>query len=787
MAHITELFYEGISLDLYADKNLKYTLQVNDLAEVKDRQASFTDAYDLPKTPKNIQALRGLGLPSDTSREPYRKPSCQIKIDGFDFVVNGWIKIKETDEDFKVAVFSGIINFFKAIENKTLGTDLDLSEINHDKTVPVVKASQLNPFYKYLIADYNGKTHYGTDDLIVNIDYLIPSANIKYLWDKVFERFGFEYTGSIFDSSDFLNLWITYPKGILDTDTTPVENRTGSINYTQSSPYMTGMGEFGDHLTIIQSGKYQFGLTFTLSGISNVTLSGNPLKFQIWRNSVKEWEESATANGVYNLSALINYNTGDDLYFRWGWEVPGNYALTIDYDIDTAIFNVANYSFNEEFKDFQITDFVKEIFNRFALTPFADEFTNIIDFRLLTERIKAEKIVDWSAKYIERTGESYLFDDYAKENIFSYQYNDKESTHSNGSIYINNQNLKESKKVYESKTYSPEKDFAPYQLGASTVNVRTFKIYDKDIKEKNGVQEISYKGLDKRFHFIKATAAVNSFQIGTELLGEDETATDFFMGEFSDQDWQSLINKFYPDLKALLNDSRIHSIDLYLDMMDLLLLDLKAIYYFEQEQQYYILNKLSFDDDRAKGDFIRINSDTETVIPEEPSESPILKISWMDGLSYPLTGTASSIDMQISQIYSPAEDPILSVEWQKLAFSWTDLGTGVTPYTATLVDGVNRYRLKGTLTTGQIVSNELQYTKIVLPPCLRFRFGYTGTAPGQDGSVIYKDCDNLTRQADLTWEESDGRYYEIELCALSIINLTGFVTDVTNYGDQPPC
>ena len=45
----------------------------------------------------------------------------------------------------------------------------------------------------------------------------MPSVKVKYLWDKIFTEFGYTYSGSVFDTFDFNNLWMTYPKGILST------------------------------------------------------------------------------------------------------------------------------------------------------------------------------------------------------------------------------------------------------------------------------------------------------------------------------------------------------------------------------------------------------------------------------------------------------------------------------------------------------------------------------------------------------------------------------------------
>ena len=226
--YINDIIIDGVSLDMSPEEYLDFTAQVNTIAAVASRQASFTPSYRLPKTAKNIRALQGLGLKSDSSVIPYQKPNCALLIEGFTFIVKGWLNVKETTENyFSIYIYSGIINFFKAIENKNLG-DLNLSEIDHIKSLATVVASFTNPNYKYLITDYNGLTHYGANDEIINTDYLIPSVLVKYLWDKIFSTYGFTYEGSVFSIEDFTNLWLTYPKTIAVDDTDVLKEDEGS-------------------------------------------------------------------------------------------------------------------------------------------------------------------------------------------------------------------------------------------------------------------------------------------------------------------------------------------------------------------------------------------------------------------------------------------------------------------------------------------------------------------------------------------------------------------------------
>jgi hypothetical protein len=65
--------------------------------------------------------------------------------------------------------------------------------------------------------------------------------------------------------------------------------------------------------------------------------------------------------------------------------------------------------------------------------------------------------------------------------------------------------------------------------------------------------------------------------------------------------------KYYNNIKILLDDFRLHKFRLNLDCIDINTLDLDKVYYFEQEQQYYILNRLTYENGKiSAGEFYRI-------------------------------------------------------------------------------------------------------------------------------------------------------------------------------------
>ena len=65
----------------------------------------------------------------------------------------------------------------------------------------------------------------------------------------------------------------------------------------------------------------------------------------------------------------------------------------------------------------------------------------------------------------------------------------------------------------------------------------------------------------------------------------------------------------------------------------------------------------------------------------------------------------------------------------------------------------------------------------IIQTCNTYQFGYAGANPGDTGIVDFINCDDINTQVALTWEESDGRYYNITICAKEILSINSFVTD----------
>lgn len=778
---ITHIWINGKKWDLYSDTDIKYTLQVNDVSELKDRQASFTNSFSCPKTPNNIQIADGLGATSDSSRFPYEKRLCQVKVDGFDLIARGWVNITETDDEYKIFIYSGIIEFFKTIENVNIG-DLDLSEIDHVKNLDTVLASFSNPNYRYLITDYNGQTHYGPNDEIINIDYLVPSALVKYLWDKIHSTYQFTYSGSIFDSSDFKNLFISYPKFIAVNETEdPLEgefNRyidlftsAGNEDRYYRTLFFSGL-EDSKTFTAAEKGNYQIvidientfqnDLEATVRYLLSINQEDLPLIDRT--NSILLQEKSAKTD-TFQIKTVIPLNAGDVISFYDYMKMNGYLKWNTSIKITIAKLIPGTTSFTKAFSDFSISDFIKEVVNHFGLTIFPNESTKELKYLTISERMNFENTIDWSEKYLSRKNEEYVYSYYAQKNIFSFKYDDSEASFNNGSININNANIADKKVIFTSRTFSPEKDLTEFFTGTSGVQlVEVFKLYNKEVNRKEGETEIKYKGLENRFHFLREKTLATTVKIGSEALIQEETVYSIPIATFDGLDWRTLLNKNYNEFGRILNDSRLHNIELNLNTIDCLQLDLAALYYFKQEQQYYILNRLNFNSDRATGEFVRVKNQFEKTVIEEPEVETYIKISWLDGTTTPKAGKESQIMINIASMSYPNTNELISFDWERFDGStWNSLGAGNSPYSASLIEGVQKFRMKAIAEDDTIVySNILQYDRLVID-CRSYRATSIGNS-GDDLTAIFMDCEGAMKSLS-TYATSSNQFLELSFCA----------------------
>lgn len=641
-----ELYLNNQLCDLNQSDPIQYNFQVNDIGDVESRQTTFTNTISLPRTKRNTMIFEGLGLVGDTSILPYQKINASLFEDTIPVIYNGWAIVNNTDDSYNLNLYSGIIDLFKAIENKTIGTDLDISETEHNKDLYSVYNSFQNEYYRYIIADYNGKSHLSIrGEYFVNIEYLIPSIRCKYLIEKIQETFGFTFIGSVFSNPKYLNWWMTYPKPSpeISEEITidPVLVSTGSVLNLVNPLYDDGISyiDLNNGFNAIE-GEWLNDKEYKVekAGTYNIKYKGDGLAKYYWEEPNDQIDPRRIDNRTPNLTLCINGNQTNKKIYMDNKDLEINFSVNIgdvisfvyveiyenrpSWGLNELIIDNFNFSifqislgvisFKDALIDFGIKDFFKEFLWQFGLTPIPLKDNKVL-FLTTDERINAE-VVNWTDKFNGRINEEYVYNNYAQRNNFKYKYNTENSNYNDGFLKVNNQNLEDEFDSIQSKIYTVEKDKINFPVSSTQkFDSNVYMIWQKEVQEKedengNPTTEIKYKDLSNRYYFIRSKENQNEINLSYERINDSIKVPGFAQEDYSDLSFSEIIKNEYLSLDSLINNSRKHFIKLKnLTPVDIQNLRFDVVYYFEQEQQYYILNKLPYQNAKENiGEFIRV-------------------------------------------------------------------------------------------------------------------------------------------------------------------------------------
>lgn len=598
-----------------------------------------------------------VGNVGNQSMLPYRKASCDVvDVDtGQHLIYRGWAVLKETTEDYSLVIYDGIIDFYKAIENLTI-TEIGVSDLNHTKNIDNIIETWDDTTlpYRYNLADYNGKNL--TIDSYPNIDFQVPSASVKYIWNRIFSFLGWTYSGSIFNHEKFINLWLSYPKPVsLETPIfSPVTEQFGAY-VTNVVEYSVGNGLFYGSSTscvflpdtstaaidpdyyvfptgVVEAGLYRYSFTaavFELASDTAGVITSSRVMIQV-RNSLgvvsTNYVDISTANykdiylnvGERVIISLIRMDSNLNLVANI---TPSSASFLSGGPVTTTVVKIEGYSlgFDQAFIDYKVTDFVREILVNFGLTPFKDKYSKNVKFLTSAELLQSANVIDWSDKNPVWLGEQYILGKYAKRNLFKYKYNDENLKHNNGFITIDNENLNEEATIFQSKIFSPERLKSEFLTGSNI-----YKIWEKEVKEDSTIE---YKDLDGRFYFMRSEKINTAITVGSTILGGDGTNPVYYRESHYRLDYNSILNDWYSPMLGIFNKAKIVNISVKLTMLDFFNFDMSSLIYIEQLSSYYVVNKIkSFVKNKAtQVELIEVDYFTQGQIgnPDEPIDYTI--------------------------------------------------------------------------------------------------------------------------------------------------------------------
>jgi hypothetical protein len=604
--------------------NITFTFQQSDIGDVTAINSSYSWIIRFPKTPTNNDIFKLLGIAGSDSLVPYKKTVCEILENGVMIEPNGNLIITEvTDKEYKGHVKAGIIDFLQALANDNISDVIDLSPLTHLNTpLNIIDSFTAGLPYKYIVAYYNGQLladEAGISNL--NPFALVPSIDVKYLWDKIFQKYGWTYSGI-----DLTGLWMTYPNAIgydtqgaievLDGNYTPKYKLVQGIpfnmpivaepiaingidnNFFEAHPSESGV------FVCKQTGNYnikaKFCATkyFVLSGVAHdvgkaawrVIVSSQTVEGEI-DNCDDEWDldytifEGDTVKLVYTFSDLTTYIVTEGGFLT----------------IETR--GVQPVDFSAAFIKLKVKDYFKEILIRNARIPFTDVENKRITFKSIDELLFQSPVADWSDKYVRRRSVKYSYKNYAQHNWLKHKYNDANESWADGDLVVHNENLESEKTLYQSFSYAPEQGLVEYVSSDGAFYVQNFRMFDVEVQvDENDDLIANYKQLKDRYYFIREK------QVEANIYVLFNLATEFPVATYS-ENLADITQTHYQNMTQLINNAQILEVELLINVSDIARLDFFRRYYFEQEKAVFILNKLIYKGGGVStAEFIKINS-----------------------------------------------------------------------------------------------------------------------------------------------------------------------------------
>lgn len=631
---MTELFINGVKADL-EEQSFNYTLQVNDFFDLKTRQSSFSENIKLPKTSKNLKIFDLAGSYPHNSFIPYQKNITDYLVDGVPVAINAFGILKNTDSEYNFHFYDGNIDLYKAIEKLKL-TDLPLDEFRHVKDFDAIINTWDNDLnYVYAVADYGGQIEH---DNGVNIDFLVPSISLEWLWQTIFDITGFEYTISdgilenkyftISDAYKDVGADGTFPS-IVDENEIVVAGTDRYNGYVgkyvanlkltdDSVTHMTN----GTVFTAPNDGLYDIKINITklfpmfilgsFMPMPQLALTEQPNSNPQSIRSIRAGSERTIPRnpsqqnvdyegwGGEFIWRNIELNAGDKLSVLAIADEPfiighqENQQAQVNFvsePISTQIIykEAINVSLADYLSNIQIKDLFTEILIQNALTPIIDK-NGIYRFYTLDERLNAP-IIDWSDKFSRLLNEDYVIGEYGQNNRFTYKYNEDGEDHNDGNIEVNNAQLKD-ENIINSKFYSAEKELTLFNT--ISMLLPEFMLWKDDVKETDNGTEISYKELKNHYHWLEVKERNQGIKLTSKGLGGSANHNKFKYADFDIFKWQNIINESYSNIGDILNQMSLIEVEVKLTPLDVYQFDFYSRIYIKELSSIFIPNKITF-------------------------------------------------------------------------------------------------------------------------------------------------------------------------------------------------
>lgn len=611
----SQYFWIGDTLAKLDDGEvIALTKQVNNIAELQDRQTDFTASFKIRKT-RAMRALFELsGDPQSNTDFPYIEQPCRLVQNGIELITNGRMVLLKSDADYyHVSVYSGNMNFFTE-SGKSKINELTIPDVDHVWNVTNVYGSQISDLnYLYPLIEPSDDGGYlpiegENDEVTIGADKIWPHIKIRAIWDAIFTRLGFTSSGKHIASTSFNSLWMPIvnrnagdvSKYLYSAFNNTLIKWTGDANHNyigagrgtvviNGSPFDTWWNNYTIYVAKF-TGKHKFRVYSIWQKRTSFTPAA---AFYMWFDSnwvamtLTETEPGENGRTISVFTGELDMIAGQSMQFAVSAIVTHYFDLSITAIENPLIAHGSDITPAVNLPQITQSDFIKMICNMFALVPECNPRTRNIHFWSFNELYENIPIArDWS-DYLSETNEEteFKFGDYAQRNFMRYKDSDDViPDNGTGMMQINDVNLNEEQDMIKIPVSYSDEVLVMNGINVSRINMN---IYDAKLDEYNINEKI-----DPRIVYVKT---VTGKTLHIREIGGFEIVLDVNdpkCGSSIETSFGSLGANYAP-LANMLYHATLRRLKFNLPVYEVSALQHNVPVYLRQYASYFYVNKIN--------------------------------------------------------------------------------------------------------------------------------------------------------------------------------------------------
>ncbi len=211
-------------LDLFGSENINLTLQIDDVRDIENKNASYSKDFNLPATKNNNKFFEHYYNVnrSNVKFTPYKTTKAFLYSEEI-LILEGYLKLLNVVDiqgeiTYNVNLFNDVANVLEVLGDATIA-DLDFSDIDHNITNTNVANSFTNtgvtladgttsiiPFYPLINEGNMTSTSNNFTTYNIYKNYIL-NIQLKHVIDKIFNLAGFNISSTFLESDTFKKIY----------------------------------------------------------------------------------------------------------------------------------------------------------------------------------------------------------------------------------------------------------------------------------------------------------------------------------------------------------------------------------------------------------------------------------------------------------------------------------------------------------------------------------------------------------------------------------------------------